>query len=82
MTLRVHQTSPASSWRLFTPGQLPFTFKNNRFPKAIMLNAVGTVQLIGRDGNSVSFTPAEGVPIPVRPETIQSSTVDVICLWD
>ena len=82
MTLRVSQTTPATSWQLITTGEMPYTFENNKLPKAIFLNASGNVQLLGKDGVSVTFTPVEGVPIQLRPTVIQSASVDVIVLYD
>lgn len=78
---RIGQTTPATKWQLITTGSMPFTFDAAR-PKALFLNAPGSLQLIGSDGVSVTFSPVEGVPIQLRPVTIQSSTVDVIALFD
>lgn len=78
---RISQTTPATKWVLITTGQMPYTFGDAK-PKAIFLNAPGNVQLLDKNGNSVTFTPVEGVPIQLRPVTIQAATVDVIALFD
>jgi len=82
MTYKVSQTTPATAWVLITPGEMPYTFENNRYPKAVLMNTAGTVQLVDRTGNSVTFSLAEGVPIPLRPTSIQSATQDVVALFD
>lgn len=62
---------------------MPFTFENGKLPKAIFTNEAQNVTLIDWDGNSVTFTPAVGVPIQVRPITIASiSGASIICLFD
>lgn len=80
---RVSQTTPATRWELYAAGSLPKVFNNSRFPKAIFLNDAGNVTLLDADGNSVTFTPAVGIPIQVRPTQIVSTTATaVIALFD
>lgn len=80
--VKVSQTTPATRWIHYTSG-FPIIFKS-RFPKAIMLNDAGNVTLLDQDGNSVTFTPAIGVPVQLRPSRIVSTTAPggVIALFD
>jgi len=82
MGTRVSQTTPATRWVHYTAG-FPIVF-TGRVPKAIMLNDAGNVTLLDQDGNSVTFTPAVGVPIQLRPSQIVSTTAagGVIALFD
>ena len=74
---RITQTTPAIAWESIAQGSLPRVFIN-KFPKAIMLNEAGNVVLKGSDGAQVTFTPAVGVPIQLRPTEIVSITATAI----
>jgi hypothetical protein len=77
------QTETTSATRWVSVSSFPHTFDNGERPKAIFLNATSTVTLIDEDGNSVSFVPAIGIPIQLRPKEIVSSPGGpVICLFD
>ena len=81
MGFRQTSTTSASRWQ--SVSSFPHVFENGERPKAIFLNAASTVTLIDEAGNSVSFVPAIGVPIQLRPKEIVSSSVGpVICLFD
>ena len=80
--MAIDNTTPATRWVSYAAGSLPKVF-NERFPKAIMLNDAGNVTLLDSVGNSVTFTPAIGVPIQLRPTQIVSTTATVvIALFD
>ncbi len=84
MGVRTSETTPATKWVSYAPGAMPVVFGEHvRRPKAIMIRSPGTVVLKDETGNSVTFTLAVGVPIPLRPTEIVSSTTDpVIALFD
>lgn len=73
----ITSTTPATKWASYAAGALPVTFPEGR-PKAIMINDAGNVVLIGKDGVQVTFTPAVGVPIQLRPLTIVSTTASAV----
>jgi hypothetical protein len=75
------RTTPATRWVHYVSFPVVFT---DRYPKAIMLNDAGNVVLLDRSGNSVTFTPAIGIPIQLRPSEIVSTTAPggVIGLFD
>jgi len=74
--------TPVTRWVHYTGG-FPIEF-TTRIPKAIMLNDAGNVVLVDADNNSVTFTPAVGIPIQLRPKQITSTTAPggVIALFD
>lgn len=81
--LRVSQTTPATRWISYAAGSLPKVFGPGEEPKAIFSNEVQNVTLIDKDSNSVTFSPAAGVPIQVRPSEINSiSGASIIALFD
>lgn len=76
-------TTSARRWKTYASGSLPVVFADGERPKAIFLNDVGNVTLLGEDGVSGTFTPAVGVPIQLRPKSIVStSAAAVIALFD
>lgn len=84
MGFRTSETTPATKWVEYSSASLPKVFGGNvRRPKAIMIRSPGNVVLKDEAGTSVTFTLAVGVPIPLRPTEIVSSTTDpVIALFD
>ena len=77
--LDVSATTSARNWAPITV--LPHTFI--RLPKAIIIGGAGNLVIVGVDGVSATITPAVGVPIQVRPATIQSATATgIVALFD
>ena len=83
MSFRQSSTTSASKWKHYTAG-FPIIFTTGERPKAIFLNDAGNVTLVGEDGNQVTFVPAIGIPIQVRPKAITSTSAPggVIALFD
>lgn len=81
-SFRTNETTSATKWVSYAAGSLPVVFEAGKFPKAIFTNEAQNVTLIGEDGNSVTFTPAIGVPIQLRPKELNSiSGATIICLF-
>ena len=62
-------TSPGEYWENIT--SFPHSFGPKR-PRGIMIHAAGTVQMTDQGGTQVTFTPAVGVILQVRPASIDA----------
>lgn len=81
--LRTTGTTPARRWISYAAGVMPVIFPSGAEPKAIFSNEAQNVTLIDSAGNSVTFTPAVGVPIQLRPVEINTiSGASIIAIFD